>query len=213
MQLVAKSLLTGYREEFGNLDPLGMAGFVASQVIERFVERSAARELWGRIWDDITPNSEEEDDLSDRGYQLAPFAWREDHILSSAARRIKGGVDDGYDPFTVFNAAQDHVLVAASSHIDRQILEAFNRGIEECPDESLKPMLDRVCDLYALSVIERYRGWYQEHGRISSTRSKAVLRSVNRLCDELRPHAGDLVAGLRVPEWAQPEFGPQGLVG
>ncbi len=213
LQLVAKSLLTGYREEFGNLDPLGMAGFVAAQVIERFVERSAARELWGRIWDDITPNSEEEDDLANRGYQLALFAWREDHILSSAARRIKGGIDDGYDAFTVFNAAQDHVLVAARSHIDRQILEAFNRGVDDCHDESLKPMLDRLCDLYALTTIEQHRGWYQEHGRISSTRSKAVIRSVNRLCDELRPHAEDLVTALRVPDWAQPEYGPNGLVG
>ncbi len=98
LQLVAKSLLTGYREEFGDLDPIGMAGFIASQVIERFVERSAARELWGRIWDDITPSSEEDDDLNHREYQFALFAWREDHVLSSAARRLKDGIDDGPRP-------------------------------------------------------------------------------------------------------------------
>ncbi len=213
LQLVAKSLLTGYREEFGDLDPLGMAGFVASQVIERFVERSAARELWGRIWDDVTPNSEEDGDLNKREYQLALFAWREDHVISSAARRIKGGIDDGYDPFEVFNACQDHVLVAARSHIDRLILEAFNRGVEACDDEASRALLDRVCDLHALAVIEQHRGWYQEHGRISSTRSKAVIRNVNKLCEELRPHAADLVAALRVPEAVLPEFGEHGLVG
>lgn len=211
LQLVAKSLLTGYREEFGDLDPLGMAGFIAAQVIERFVERSAVRELWGRIWDDITPSSEEDGDLSRREYQLALFAWREDHVLSSVARRLKGGIDEGYDPFAVFNACQDHVLVAARSHIDRQILEAFNRGVEECGDERARALLDRVCDLYALTVIEQHRGWYQEHGRISSTRSKAVIRNVNRLCDELRPHAGTLVDALRVPDAVLPRFGPGGI--
>ncbi len=211
LQLVAKSLLTGYREEFGDLDPIGMAGFIASQVIERFVERSAARELWGRIWDDITPSSEEDDDLNHREYQLALFAWREDHVLSSAARRLKDGIDAGYDPFDVFNACQDHVLVAARSHIDREILEAFNRGVEECEDQRSKALLDRLCDLHALSVIEHYRGWYQEHGRISSTRSKAVIRNVNRLCDELHPHAIDLVAALRVPDAVLPTFGPNGI--
>ncbi len=211
LQLVAKSLLTGYREEFGDLDPLGMAGFIASQVIERFVERSAARELWGRIWDDITPSSEEDDDLNHREYQLALFAWREDHIVSSAARRLKDGIDGGYDPFEVFNACQDHVLVAARSYIDREILEAFNRGVEGCEDERSKALLDRLCDLHALSVIEQHRGWYQEHGRISSTRSKAVIRNVNRLCDELHPHAIDLVAALRVPDAVLPEFGPNGI--
>ena len=213
LQLVAKSLLTGYREEFGDLDPLGVAGFVAAQVIERFIERSAARELWGRIWDEITPDSEEDGDLNKREYQLALFAWREDHILSSAARRIKGGIDEGHDPFDVFNACQDHVLVAARSHIDRQIQEAFNRGIEACADEQLASMLDRVCDLYALSVIEQNRGWYQEHGRISSTRSKAVIRNVNSLCGELRPHAGELIDAIRVPECCLPEFGPRGIAG
>ena len=191
-----------------------MAGFIASQVIERFVERSAARELWGRIWDEITPSSEEDGDLNHREYQLALFAWREDHVLSSAARRLKGGIDEGYDPFEVFNACQDHVLVAARSHIDRQILEAFNRGVEALrATRRNRAILDRVCDLYALSVIERHRGWYQEHGRISSTRSKAVIRNVNALCEELRPHAEDLVEALRVPDCVLPEFGPGGIVG
>ncbi len=212
LQLVAKSLLTGYREEFGDLNPLGMAGFVASQVIERFVERSAARELFGRIWDDITPSSEEDGDLADRSYQQALFAWREEHVLTSAARRLKAGIDDGQDPFAVFNACQDHVLVAARSHIDTEILEAFCRGVEECEDPATKALLDRVCDLHALSVIETHRGWYQEHGRISSTRSKAVIRGVNRLCDEIRPHAAELVEALRVPDSVLPEFGPGGIV-
>jgi len=213
LQLVAKSMLTGYREEFGNLNPLGMAGFVATQAVSRLVERTAAGELWGRIWDEITPDSEEDGDLNDREYQLALFAWREEHVLESAARRLKGGMDDGGDPFEVFNACQDHVLVAARSHIDTRILEAFAHGIEQCEDETSKSMLNRVCDLHALSVIEQHRGWYQEHGRISSTRSKAVIRNVNSLCDELRPHAGDLVDALRVPECVLPEFGPGGLRG
>ncbi|MBK5231624.1 MAG: acyl-CoA dehydrogenase family protein [Thermoleophilia bacterium] len=213
LQLVAKSLLTGYREEFGDLNPIGMAGFIASQVIERFIERTAARELWGRIWDEITPDSEEDGDLNHREYQLALFAWREDHVLSSAARRLKGGIDEGYDPFTVFNACQDHVLVAARTHIDTQILEAFARGVDSCEDENNRRVLDRVCDLYAISTIEKHRGWYQEHGRISSTRSKAVIRNVNTLCDELRPHAGDLVDAWRVPDCVLPEFGPDGIIG
>lgn len=211
LQLVAKSLLTGYREEFGQLDPLGAAGFIAAQVISRFVERTAARELWGRIWDDITPNSEEDGDLNRREYQLALFAWREDHVLSSAARRLKGGIDAGHAPFEVFNACQDHVLVAARAHIDRQILEAFNRGVEACEHEGNRIALDKLCDLYAMTEIERHRGWYQEHGRISSTRSKAVIRNVNKLCSELRPDVGAFATALRVPDAVLPKFGPGGI--
>lgn len=74
-------------------------------------------------------------------------------------------------------------------------------------------MLDRVCDLYALATIEANRDWYQEHDRISATRSKAVTRAVNRLCGELRPVAGELIEALRVPDAVLPEFGPGGIVG
>ena len=212
LQLVAKSMLTGYREDFGELNSWGMAQFVASTVIERVAERSAARELFGRIWDDITPSSEEEDDLLDRDYQQALFAWREEHILESAARRLKNGIDDGHDAFDVFNACQDHVLAAARAHVDNQILEAFNRGVEACEDDNARAALEKVCDLYAVSTIEQNRDWYQEHGRISSTRSKAAIRMVNRLCEELRPHAGELAEALRVPDAVLPEFGPNGIV-
>jgi acyl-CoA oxidase len=200
LQLVAKSLLTGYRDEFGELNPLGMAAFFAGEVVDRVLERSAAREIIGRIWDEITPDSEEEGDLANHDYQEALLAWREEHLLSTAARRLRVGIDAGYDPFVVFNAVQDHVLSVARAHVDRLILEAFIAGVERCEHDDNRRLLGKVCDLYALSVIEADRGWFQEHGKISSTRSKAVIRSVNRLCGELRPHAADLVDALAVPD-------------
>ena len=43
LQLVAKGLLTGYRDAFGSLDGWGRVGFVAEQVRETVLERTAAR--------------------------------------------------------------------------------------------------------------------------------------------------------------------------
>ena len=136
LQLVAKSLLTGYRDEFGELDAFGTAAFVAGQVWETVVERTAARELIQRLTDDLVPGREREEDLLDREYQLGLFRWREEHILSGAARRLKRGIDDGGDPFEVFNECQDHVLCAARAHTEREILEAFAAAVERCADPS-----------------------------------------------------------------------------
>ncbi len=61
-------------------------------------------------------------------------------------------------------------------------------------------MLERLCDLHALAEIERDRAWFQEHGRISSTRAKAVTRSVNGLCEGLAEHAGELVDAFGIPD-------------
>jgi acyl-CoA oxidase len=200
LQLVAKSLLTGFRDEFGELGPIATAGFIAGQAWETVVEKTAAREIIQRLTDDLVPGRERDEDLLDRDYHLGLFRWREEHILSGAARRLRRGIEGGTDPFVVFNEAQDHVLATARAHTEREILEAFTAAIERCDDEQLRPVLERLCDLHALSEIERDRAWFQEHGRISSTRAKAVTRAVNELCAELRPHAGELVDAFGIPD-------------
>ena len=63
-------------------------------------------------------------------------------------------------------------------------------------------LLGTVCDLYALSTIEKDRGWFLEHGRLSAQRAKAIISAVNDLCGALRPHAALLVDAFGVPDEA-----------
>ncbi|TMK74283.1 MAG: acyl-CoA oxidase [Actinobacteria bacterium] len=201
LQLVAKSLLTGYQDEFEELGAFATAGFVVSQAWETVVERSAGREVIQRLTDDLVPSRERDEDLLDRDYQLGLFRFREEHVLSGAARRLRRGLSaDGADPFEVFNDCQDHVLVAARAHVHREILEDFCAAIERADDGDLRALLERLCDLYALSELERDRAWFQEHARISSTRAKMLTRAVNGLCAGLRPTAEDLVDAFGIPD-------------
>jgi acyl-CoA oxidase len=201
LQLVAKGLLTNYRDEFGSLDTLGMVRFVADQVIERVVERTAARKLIQALIDAV-PGREEDTDLLDRGYHLELFEWREAHVIEGVARRIKSGVGGGRDAFVVFNDAQDHVLLTARVHIERVVLESFVAAIDRCDVPEIAGLLSKVCDLYALSTIEKDRGWFLEHGRLSAPRAKAIISTVNDLCGELSQHAGLLVDAFGVPDEA-----------
>ena len=210
LQLVSKSLLTGYRDHFGELGPLATAGFVAGQVWETVVERSAGREILQRLTDDLVPARERDEDLLDRDYHLSLFRWREDHILAGAARRLRRGMDDDSDQFAVFNDCQDHVLAAARAHVQREILESFCRAVERA-DGDLRDVLAVLCDLYALAEVERDRAWFQEHGRISSTRAKMVTRRVNELCAAVRPQAEELVDAFGIPD--QVLAAPIGLPG
>ena len=200
LQLVAKSLLTGYRDAFGELNAFGTAMFVASQAFETVVERTALREVVARLTDDLTPSREKDEDLLDREYHLGLFRWREEHIISGAARRLRAGIESGAEPFEVFNDCQDHVLAAARAHTEREILEAFAKAVEDTENPRLKAVLEALFNLHALSEIERDRAWFQEHGRISSTRAKAVIRQVNELCASLRPLALDLVDAFGIPD-------------
>ena len=59
--------------------------------------------------------------------------------------------------------------------------------------------LKQMCDLFALTEIEREKGFYQEHGRLSGPRCKAISRQVGELCDRVRAQAGGLRRRLRDP--------------
>lgn len=200
LQLVGKSLLTNYQHEFGSLDPIGTARFVAAQVLETVGERTAVRELITRLADDLIPGRDEGE--LDHEVELALLEWRAEHILASLARRLRGGIDDGGDPFDVFMACQDHVVAAGRAHVEHHVLDCFTKTVDACPDEQLQHTLSRLCHLYALWLIVLDRGWFQEHGRLSSTRSKAVQKAGRRLCDELAPQAEDLVAAFGIPDAA-----------
>jgi acyl-CoA oxidase len=200
LQLCAKNLLTDYKDNFGELDPLGTATFVAEQALETVAERTAVREILGRIADELLPGRDEEGNLLERETQLRLIKWRQEHILQGAARRLKGGMDAGGDPFDVLIDCQDHVVECARAWVDLIVFEAFSDAVERCPDEATREVLSRLCSLHALWRIERERGFYQEHGRLSSARSKSVLKAVNALCAELRDDAVPLAEAFGVPE-------------
>jgi acyl-CoA oxidase len=211
LQLAAKNLLTDYRDQFGELDPLGLASFLAGQVIGTIAERTAIRKVLGGLAGDRLAGRDARtkpgDDgagrgsgeLLDRDEQLGLLRWRRTHILQGAARRLKRGLDGGREPFDVLVDCQDHVVSAARAWVDVVVLEAFADAVDRCEDPALRPILDRLCGLYALARVEAERGWFQEHGRLTAARSKASIRAVNALCAQLRPDAGLLVDAFGVP--------------
>ncbi|MDT7586770.1 MAG: acyl-CoA oxidase [Pseudonocardiales bacterium] len=191
LQLVAKGLLTEYRDNVGDLNTLGMIKFITEQVVDTIAERTAARGLAQRFKDPAPDDAEWHHEL---------LADREEHLLAGLARRLRRAGEPGADAFAVFNAAQDHLLSAASAHVDRWVLDGFTAGLARCDDDGVTALLTKVRALYALSVVEADRGWFLEHGRLTASQAKAVTATVNELCAELRPYADTLVDGFGIPD-------------
>jgi acyl-CoA oxidase len=120
-------------------------------------------------------------------------------MLAGVARRLKRGIDEGMNPGEVFSLVQDHVIHAARAHVERLVLEAFVDKTAAMEDGDNKVALNLLCDLFALSTIEADRGWFMEHGRLSSQRAKAISREVDELCRKVRPIARELVDAFAVP--------------
>ena len=198
VQLVAKELLTAYADDIRSMSPVEWVRFAASTVGDRVVKRTLAQALLQRIIDTRQDN-EEEGSLFNRGTQMKMFEDREEYLLSTVARRLQTRLKQ-QDAFDAFNEVQDHVLHAAAAHVDRIILEAFIAGIESCDSREAQRVLNMVCDLYALSVIEEDKAWFTEHTYLSTERAKAVTRGINERCRTLRPYAEALVDGFGIPE-------------
>ncbi|MBW3601762.1 MAG: acyl-CoA dehydrogenase family protein [Actinobacteria bacterium] len=200
LQLVGKSLLTGYAEEFEALDVPGTIAFVADNVLATIIEQARTRPLL-QVIRDVLPTVDPDADVLDRGWQRAVFARRADHVLSSLAQRLKAGMGaEGADPFDVFNHCQDHVLAAARAHVESIIFESLCRAEERCEDPDAGPVLRRLVDLYALSQLEADRAWFLEHGELSGSTSKSLHGVVNDLCSELSDHARALVDAFAIPQ-------------
>ncbi|NHN55221.1 acyl-CoA oxidase [Calidifontibacter sp. DB0510] len=197
LQLVAKGLLTEFKEMFGDLAMAELASLVTKQVAEGLVERTTGRAGLQRLRD-IAKGRDDESAMDDAGWQLSMFEQRADHALETVGKRLRKANKD--NAFELFNNAQDHVLFAARAHIDRCVLEDAQEAHAEMPDGPAKDLLGRVLSLYALSSIEKDKAWFLEHGRLNTTRSRQVTAAINDLCGELRGDVDDLVDGLGIPE-------------
>jgi acyl-CoA oxidase len=184
LQLVAKSLIAEYADRFEDLDAVGLVKHLGGRQVSRWLSESGPLGRWFR--DDAEPRSTE--------WQAAALRFREERLVDSLARRLRSLTGDGTDPLRALALCQDHALHAATAHVDRIVHEEATARVGD------DPVLRDLADLAALSVIERDRAWWLEHGFLTPDGSKAVVAEVNRLCADLRPHALDLVAGFGVPD-------------
>ncbi|WP_035902965.1 acyl-CoA dehydrogenase [Knoellia subterranea] len=200
LQLVAKGLLTEFQETFEDNSPLAMIAFASRFTASSILEKTPAAGLLAKLRS-RAPSTDDDESERNRGRQLSLFLDRERHLLEGVALRLsKAAKAEPADAFRVFNNAQDHMLTAAEAHIERVLLEGMCAAVEACEEGPVQELLDDVTDLFALSTIERHRGWYLEHGRLTPTGSKAVIRSVGVLCKDLAPHARTLVDAFAIPD-------------
>ncbi|WP_462417003.1 acyl-CoA dehydrogenase family protein [Kytococcus sp. Marseille-QA3725] len=199
-QLVAKGLLTNYGKAIGSLNMTGMLRFGATQFSGVLIERTAAKGFANRLVE-VARGRDPEDVVMDRAWQVECFDFREKHLLETAAARMRrADRDTPAQEFAAFNDVQDHLLLAARAHVDRVVLEAFAQQVRECEDPQAAELLDQLCDLYALGVIEENAAWFLEHEHLRPAKSKAVTATVNALCEGLRPRARLLVDAFSIPD-------------
>jgi acyl-CoA oxidase len=148
----------------------------------------------------IATRKTEESHLIDKDFHLQAFQYREKTTLASAAKRIKKLIDSGLDPYDAFNVVQHQMIDVAQAYLERVVLEQFQEAINTIEDKNTKEVMLKLYQLYALSQIEKNKGWYLEDGYMEAVKTKAIRKMVNQLCWEIRPDAVSLVKAFDIPD-------------
>ena len=189
MQLVAKSRLTEFKQEFSNMNFFSIFNYVADQAKTSLTERNP-----------LIVRKTDEDHLLDAEFHLNAFRYRERNILTSAAKRLKRHIDDGMDSFDAFNVCQNHLVEVSFAYIERIILEQFIAQVERTKDQGCQAILKKLCQLYALAQMDKHKGWYLESGYMEGVKTKAIRKLVDQLCWDIRQDAVPLVDAFAIPD-------------
>ena len=185
MQLLAKGLLTGFRQRFA----------------EQGVVRFAARYLRGQVAlkNPIARRDDDENTMRDGAHQLQLLEFREATLLQSAARRVQQRIARKIDQTIAFNEVQEHLLALAAAHVETVSLRAFIAGVDKVSGAE-RVVLDRLRQLHGLSLIERHADWFYENGVFEPVRGRVVRKLVPRLFAELLPDVVGLTTSFGIPD-------------
>lgn len=189
LQLAARSLLSGLRQQFGELNLVTLARHAARMAATALTELNP-----------VITRMSDEDHLRDREFQHNALRYRADRLLRSLATRLRHRLGEGVAPDHAFVECQDHAVEAAIAHVESFVFDRLDEAIQNETDEAIALVLARLRSLFALSTIERERAWYLEKDYISDGKSEAIRAQVTRLCGEIRPDAEAICRAFSIPD-------------
>ncbi len=189
MQLVAKGVLSRFKQSFHDDGFKAVIGYLYTRFSNTMQELNPVQ----------TRNTSVEHLLS-RDFHRDAFNYRFQKNLISLSSRMQNYLKKRIDPYQAFLKCQTHMVVLAHAYMDNIVLKSFIGAIEKCEPGPTKNMLNQLCSLYALTVIQEEKGWFLENDFLSGTKSKAIRRVHNKLLQELRPEVGGLVASFGIPD-------------
>ncbi|HEY0253050.1 MAG TPA: acyl-CoA dehydrogenase, partial [Kofleriaceae bacterium] len=184
-QLVGKAMLGTYRKQLATGGTRAVVRAVARRVGSALGVRRAGGEP-----------------VSDRAWQVAALAFREEHVVETCAARIKKRLDDGMEGEAAVLAVQEHVVAIAEAFGERCIAQWF---VEEearfTPDgRDAKQLATMLGDLALLARIDAHAAWFLETGYYDAAKSREIKREITRLVEQLAPHARTIVDAFRIPD-------------
>ncbi len=182
MQLVAKGLLTEFKQSFHDEGVKAVMRYLGSKIGNVIAEYNPY----------FTHNTGIEH-LMSAEFHAEALKYREKKILISLSERMKDYLKKRFGPYDAFLKCQTHMITLAKAYIERLTYREMIKKWELLEDSAEKDMLQKITTFYALNCIYEDKGWFLETDYMDGTKTKAIRRILNKLIQELRPEVDALV--------------------
>ncbi len=189
LQLVAKSLLSNFKEDFNDAGIFGIIRYLGTRVSDRILQLNP-----------VYKRKTDADHLRDPRFHLHAASYRERKLLHTLGSRIRQMFRKRITPYDVFLRTQNHMIILAQAYVDRLILEKFQSKLDSLEDPVSRKVMEKVYQLFALHQISNHHDWYLEQDYFEGVKTKAIRRHVERLCADVREDASILVSSFGIPD-------------
>ena len=177
MQLVAKGLLTQFKQSFHNDGYKAVLRYVLTKAKHDAYELNP---VFGRNTDT--------EHLLDPKFHFHAFKYRKRKSLITLSERMRKYIKRGGDPFQAFLKVQNHMMDLADAFVDEVTLNAFYSNIEKIKNPTNKKVMTSLLQLYALDTIDQNKGWYLETDYMVGSKTKAIRLSLIHISEPTRPY-------------------------
>jgi acyl-CoA oxidase len=189
MQLVAKGLLTEFKQSFHDEGVKAVMRYLGSKIGNVIAEYNPY----------FTRNTDIEHLLSAE-FHAEALKYREKKILISLSERMKDFLKKRLAPHDAFLKCQMHMISLAKAYVERLVYREMIKKLAIVEDSAEKDMLKKLTTFYALHTIYEDKGWFLEADYMDGSKTKAIRRTLNKLIQELRPEVGALVGSFGIPD-------------
>lgn len=188
LQLLAKSLLTDFKQEFSDGGYWAIARHLLQRVTNDWVETNP-----------FSARNTDSEHLLDAAFHTQALSLREQKLLFSLSDRMRGFMQRKLNPGEIFLRTQTHMVALALAHVEQFVHAAFHKFIANMPESAEKEALERLRQCYALHTIYQDRAWYLENDYITGEKSKAIRKVLAKLYRQIRPDALGYVSAFGIP--------------
>lgn len=178
LQLVAKAILTEFKQEFHDGGYLAIARNVMKRVSSEWIDKNP-----------ISRRNTDVEHLLDAEFHQQALEYREQKLLFSLSDRMRSFLKKKLNPNEIFLRTQTHMIALAMANVERFINEEFLKTInllEKSPEKDALLLMQQV---FALDAMYRDRGWFLENDYFTGEKSKAIRKVLTKCYRDIRPNA------------------------